>query len=387
MSTELELNVGINSSGVVENLFYRGALAGDLNYYENLEWTTSVKIIDEKFLSGFKIYGSFTGTGLEQYFLIDDQPGSERVFPVFLFISLKSGGGFYARIAYGRKEDIEGMVDRLKTYFAPVCPKTEFSSKVNFWMLGENGPRSMTRYLDVFPYEKVVGNYDSETESLLKDKLIKFEPTRSGQLFILAGEPGTGKTNALRMLTWEWRKWATYHYILDPVEFFSRPTYLLEVIFEEAENDDFLSAPPVPSGVIVNGSEERKDKWKVVILEDVGGLLGANGTVDQSLRTLFNVSDGFIGQGFKLLFVITTNEEIKKLHEAVSRPGRCALSHQFKKLTPEDSKNWVSKNAKDKEIELEEGKDYSIAELYNLAENQVISRIKEKSKKRVGFTT
>ena len=41
----------------------------------------------------------------------------------------------------------------------------------------------------------------------------------------------------------------------------------------------------------------------------------------QALSRFLNVVDGLIGQGLRLLVLVTSNEELGKLHPAVSRPG------------------------------------------------------------------
>jgi hypothetical protein len=46
-----------------------------------------------------------------------------------------------------------------------------------------------------------------------------------------------------------------------------------------------------------------------------------------------NVVDGLIGQGLRVLVLVTTNEELKSLHPAVARPGRAAANIEFHALS------------------------------------------------------
>jgi len=62
----------------------------------------------------------------------------------------------------------------------------------------------------------------------------------------------------------------------------------------------------------------------------------------QGLSRLLNVVDGLIGQGVKIIVMITTNEEVGALHPAVSRAGRCALAHDFDRLPADDANAWLS---------------------------------------------
>ena len=82
----------------------------------------------------------------------------------------------------------------------------------------------------------------------------------------------------------------------------------------------------------------------LLVLEDTGELLrpDAKEHVGQGLARLLNVVDGLLGQGLRVLVLITTNEEIGKLHEAVTRPGRCAQEIDFKPLTADESRAWLA---------------------------------------------
>jgi SpoVK/Ycf46/Vps4 family AAA+-type ATPase len=109
-------------------------------------------------------------------------------------------------------------------------------------------------------------------------------------------------------------------------------------------------------------------KWKILILEDAGEMLtiDAKRTVGQAMSRLLNMSDGLIGQGFKFLILFTTNEEIKALSAAVTRPGRCYQQIQFELLDKDEAEAWLKKR-KYKGDPLAE-KYYSIAELYSILE-------------------
>jgi AAA+ superfamily predicted ATPase len=48
-------------------------------------------------------------------------------------------------------------------------------------------------------------------------------PPSGGRLVLWHGEPGTGKTSAIRALANEWRDWADFQFITDPEEFLANP--------------------------------------------------------------------------------------------------------------------------------------------------------------------
>ncbi len=48
-----------------------------------------------------------------------------------------------------------------------------------------------------------------------------------------------------------------------------------------------------------------------------------------------------IGQGLRVLVLVTTNETLRSLHPAVSRPGRCASQIEFTAFTSEEAADWL----------------------------------------------
>ena len=56
-----------------------------------------------------------------------------------------------------------------------------------------------------------------------------------------------------------------------------------------------------------------------------------------------------IGQGLRVLVLVTTNEEIRTLHPAVSRPGRCAANIDFTALPADEAAAWLGERGIDAE--------------------------------------
>jgi hypothetical protein len=89
--------------------------------------------------------------------------------------------------------------------------------------------------------------------------------------------------------------------------------------------------------------EPDKDNWKLIVLEDTGELLAADAKerTGQGLSRLLNVVDGIIGQGLRVLVLVTTNESLKRLHPAVARPGRCMAKVEFLPFPAEEAARWL----------------------------------------------
>lgn len=240
----------------------------------------------------------------------------------------------------------------------PTAGRTDKMLDVTFWYYSEQqGPQSYDRQLQAPAWNEIASNYPRETQ----ERLIALQNVElndgTGKLVLWQGEPGTGKTFALRSLGEKWADWCRIHYVLDPEKFFANGDYLLRVIL----GSDTL--PEVSPGVAQSGPV--RPSWRLIVLEDSGELLAkdAKSQVGQGLSRLLNLSDGLLGQGLRVLVLITTNEEVKSIHAAVSRPGRCLSHIVFDKFGIEAAREWLA--AHDFELNGDKSKgSLTLADLY-----------------------
>lgn len=231
---------------------------------------------------------------------------------------------------------------------------------VTFWYNAKQGPNSYNVNIDVPDWKEIRENYPKKLRADL-DKLIECNlNSLNGSLALLHGPAGTGKSFFIRALIEAWKAKCQVNYIIDSDSLFAAGSadYLVQML-----------CLPKATG-----------KFGLLLLEDSGEMImkDAKMLLGQAMSRMLNMADGILGQGSRTMMLISTNEEVGSLNDAVVRPGRCFAQLNFPAFPAEEANEWLSKRGVSDRMHQET----SLARLYEILGTKQIAN---NTRIRIGF--
>lgn len=346
----MQLNVGTDIAymTVIDGMFLARAIENGLQEIEAEDWITGSHVAPEPEV-GQRIARARYAAVNQSETLIE--------FDRALAHLTRRGESVNARVAGADPGAVEAALAEIKRNVPEANPDDKGEAEFSFWWATDHGPRRVSRSLAVPTFERIVENYGSDTARRLEQLTKLDDPGSSGQLILWHGDPGAGKTYAIRALAWEWRRWCDFHCVTDPDALFGANSsgYLTTMVTGRARDRAGLSG---------------EDRWRCLVLEDTGELMASDAKqrTGQALSRLLNVVDGLLGQGFNLLVLVTTNEPISKLHPAVTRAGRCLAEIEFAPLSTDEANGWLERSGSTARVTHRT----SLADLYALRAGQTV---------------
>jgi hypothetical protein len=237
----------------------------------------------------------------------------------------------------------EALLERLVTAAQAVTEPPTGSVRVRFWSFRNGSGEASSRRISAPTWGGTAADYAATTAAGLSPLMAMSGLTgRAGRLVLWHGVPGTGKTTAVRTLSREWSSWCRTHYVMDPERLFAEPHYLLDVAGAGEDDDDLFEDP---DDDVDAGPEDRQ--WRLVVAEDCDEYLRADARerAGASLGRLLNLCDGILGHGLRVVVLLTTNEDVGRLHPAITRPGRCLNQVEFLPLSAPEAHAWLGHDA------------------------------------------
>jgi uncharacterized protein DUF5925/ATPase family protein associated with various cellular activities (AAA) len=280
--------------------------------------------------------------------LADQQNGSAVLLrpepKMLIYLSVGYGQGEIGVAGVDRVAVDSVAADVISTLRDPGPAESEVA--ITFWAYSPGAAIRPRRRIHAPAWDEIRGNYAGSTRVVL-DELARATEPGPGGLLLWHGQPGTGKSYALRALAREWRDWCDTHFITDADVYLGGETsYLLEgLLYPE------------------RGARDNR-RWRLIVLEDAGELLAvdARATAGQALSRLLNLTDGLLGAGLKTIVLVTTNEPLRRLHPAVARPGRAWAEVEFAALACDEANEWLEARGVSASVD----RDVTLAELFAL---------------------
>ena len=211
------------------------------------------------------------------------------------------------------------LLDDVRSRWAPV----DLGVETVFWSCRRGYALPDTKSLTAPALEDQMRHYPPDVAAGVTSLAAAGQAPAASGLLLWHGPPGTGKTRAALALAHAWKATTRAEVVTDPERLFGDADYLVQVLH----------------------AEDQAGRARLIICEDADEYLrtDARARSGPGLGRLLNATDGLLAAGSRAVFLLTTNDDVGRLHNAVTRPGRCLGITEFRAFTPEQATAWLGR--------------------------------------------